>query len=519
MNLDVQNFLKRYNNAKAKWNQKSGIHQEAYEYSMPFRNKFFDKSSNENGQENVNLYDNTAVDSVPIFASRLLQMIAPEGKHWFRFELNDLVKKSMVEDERMDEDEIQEEQKILDNLTDIFFHYWNKSNGSTQLHEAFHDLAIGTSAIYINEGDDKNDPFDLEAIPLFDLSIEEGVKGIVDTVFRDYCIPLKSIEVLWPEAEFSQRLTEVIERDPTTKVKIVAGIIYNKKTKKFDYKVVVKDYDELVYKDSFLTNPFAISRWKLVAGEIYGCGPVIDLLPDIKVLNKAQEFMMRAAEKSTSEIFIGVEDGILNPDIGLQIEPDTMIFTEKPENFQRLGFNGRPDIAQAYIDQKQFNVKKKLLADSIDRAKALSPEEISALNNEKLFDTNAMFARLSRELLTPIILRIIDIMKRKGILGNFNYKPDIFTIKFTNPLSQIQNLTDSQLMLNTVSQIDTVLGVEKSETVLNKELMAKSVAQLSNIDAKFIRSNKEIESIKEKQKEQMEAMQMAEMQKQQGGQG
>lgn len=516
--VNKDEFLTRFDNAKGKWEQWRGLHQDAYDYALPQRNLFTTSGNpiNYGERRNLHLYDNTAVDSVAIFASRMLQMIAPVGKHWFKFEISELMKKSMIEDERMDEDEIKEEQKVLDDLTDIFFHYWENSNGANQLHEAFHDLAVGTSAVLTNETDDEHTPFVLSSVPLYQIAIEEGTYGNVDTVFRDHYIPFKSILAMWPNANLSERTLSNIKNNPSDKIRAIEGVVYSPKEKKYQYMVVIKDTQEEIVNEMFLSNPWAVSRYKLVAGETYGRGPVIDLLPDIKMVNKASEFVMRAAEKASSEIFLGVEDGVLNPDIGLTLEPDSLVFVDNIENFSRLPFQGRPDITQAFLQERQFNIKKKLLADSIDRPKALSPEEIQALNSEKLFDTNATFTRLTSEMLEPIIMRIVDILQRKGKIGDFKFDKSIMTIKYTSPLAQLQNLQDSQLLLSTVSQIDNTLGIDKSEVVLDKMAIATQVAKNSNIDATFIRTAKEQNALIEQQQQEAQAAQAAELAAQQG---
>ena len=411
---NTEEFLRRYSTARAKFNQWRGLHEDAYDYALPQRNLFATEGSpiNQGDRRNIHLYDNTAVDAVGVFASRMLQMVAPVGKQWFRFEVSDLMKKSMKKEEIMDEEEIQEQQAILDDLTDLFFHYWNNSNGANQFHEAFHDLAIGTCAILTNETDDDDTPFVLNAVPIYQLAIEEGLLHNVDTIFRTHYIPYKTIRTLWEEATISERLGRMIENNPEEKLNVIEGVIYNRKTKKYDYRVVIHEGGEEIYKTAYFTNPWAVSRFKLVAGESYGRGPVIDLLPDIKMINKASEFVMRAAEKSSSEIFVAVDDGVLNPDIGLTLEPDSLVFVDDIKNLNRLPFQGRPDITQALINERRFNIQKKLLADSIDRAKALSPEEINALNSEKLFDMNAPFSRLTNELLTPTIMRVLDILQK-----------------------------------------------------------------------------------------------------------
>jgi hypothetical protein len=508
----VNKFLKRFSKAKSNWYEKSEIHEEAYDYAMPNRNNF--NNTENKSKRNLHLYDNTAVDSLGVFASRLLQMVAPVGKDFFRFKVSKMMEKSFIKDMSMTPEEVKEQQVVLDDITDIFFQFWHDSNAPIKLHESFHDLGIGTCCVSIEESFVKHKPVNYGSIPISELSIEEGVHGIIDNVYRERRVAVGSIERLYAKATLSNKILRRIEVDPTEKVNIVEGVTYNQENDNFDFTVVIKDHSEIIYESSFLSNPYSVARWRVVPGEVYGRGPVIDLLPDIKMLNKASEFYMRGVEKSTSEIYLAVEDGALNSDIGLTIEPDSLLMVEDVNNFQRLPFGGRTDIAQVYIQERQHNIRKKLLADSIDRKKALSPEEINALNNEKLFDTSATFLRLTQELMENTILRTLEILQKTGkIPKSFKFDKEKYSIQYTNPLSQIQNIQDTQLLLTTVSQIDNTLGVNVSDIVLNKPDIATKVALNSNIDAAFIKTKDEQTEQQKAQQQQQQQMMMNEMQK------
>ena len=182
----------------------------------------------------------------------------------------------------------------------------------------------------------------------------------------------------------------------------------------------------------------------------------------------------------------------------------------------RLPFQGRPDITQALINERRFNIQKKLLADSIDRAKALSPEEINALNSEKLFDMNAPFSRLTNELLTPTIMRVLDILQRKGLVADFKFDKKVMAIKYTSPLATLQDLQTNQLYIQTISQLDQVFGPQVSEKLVDKNEMARKILENSNIDASLINTRKKVESTEEEQQKAQQAAAIADQQQQQG---
>ncbi len=57
----------------------------------------------------------------------------------------------------------------------------------------------------------------------------------------------------------------------------------------------------------------AVANDMKVAGEIYGRGPVITALPDIKTLNKVKELVLKNASLAIAGVYTAADDGVLNP--------------------------------------------------------------------------------------------------------------------------------------------------------------------------------------------------------------
>lgn len=508
-------FLRRYKNAASTADSWKGLHEECYAYALPSKNKY-NNEGDYGTDKSVHLYDSTAVEGLQTFASRMGNLNIPLKKRWFGLKVSELIKSGLYqtsdEQSKMTPQEINKHQVMLDNMTKVFFHYWDNSNAYQQMTEGFLDFGVGTTAILINETNDRVRPFVFSAVNMKELAIEEGINGVVDTVFRKHMVPYGKLKDKWPIKNVTPDMAEKIANRPEEKVEVIEGVIKNENTKKFDYKVVLNNSSSsVIFEDVYNTNPWSVVRYSKAAGDTYGRGPVMQMLADIKLVNKAAEFIMRGAEKSVSELFIMQEDGIMNNGVGLNLYPDAIVPVQDVNGFARLPFQGRVDVAQIELQQKQFSIRKRLMADSIDRPKALSPEEIGALNQERLYDHASLFERISNELLEPIIRRVFDILNRKNII-DFEFDEEINVIEYTSPLAMIQKIQDNNMMLSGISQVNNALGVQISDLVVDKVEMAYDILRNNNIAEKNLKDKQTVLNEIENQKRQAEATAMAEQQ-------
>ena len=167
----VGTFLKRYKKAegiKDYWKEKF---EEAYEYTMPQRESFFEETPGSRRTDKI--FDETAVVGIQEFASRLQAGMTPTFARWADFEAGS---------------EIPDEQKPmineqLDGITSYVFEVLQSSNFNTEVHETFMDLAIGTGCLLVEEGDAVS-PLKFNAIPLPRLTLNIGPDNRIDQIFR-----------------------------------------------------------------------------------------------------------------------------------------------------------------------------------------------------------------------------------------------------------------------------------------------------------------------------------------------
>ena len=112
----IDNLLKRFNEAKKKWELWRSIHQEAFDFSMPNRETFHLRSPGQ--RRNRHVFDSTAVLGTEQFASRIQGSVIPPWQQWA-----DLVSGTEIPKEEKDRTD-----KALETVTEAFFNSLNHSN-------------------------------------------------------------------------------------------------------------------------------------------------------------------------------------------------------------------------------------------------------------------------------------------------------------------------------------------------------------------------------------------------------
>jgi hypothetical protein len=312
-------------------------------------------------------------------------------------------------------------QQILDLYNEKMFAVLRQSNLDIAMGEFLLDLAVGTAAMMVQPGDDVS-PLNFIPVPLFLVSYEEGANGQVDNVYRRMRMKGESIQRQWPDAKIPDEMARRIEHKPTDDIELLEATIYDHKRGDYCYHVIDKtSKQELVYRRKTYS-PWVISRYMKVAGEIYGRGPLMTALPDIKTLNKTIELLLKNASLAVSGVYTAADDGVLNPNT-VKIVPGAIIPVARnggPQGpaLQALPRSGDFNVTQLVINDLRSNVKRILLDESLppDNMSARSATEIVERMKELSQNLGSAFGRLINETMIPLVAKILEVMDERGLI-------------------------------------------------------------------------------------------------------
>lgn len=474
----MNELIARFNKAVDRKQPWLGMMEEAYHYSIPNRNDFFDKTKG--SKKNQDVYDSTAVVGVQRFATRIQSILVPPWRRWT----------TLVSGNAIPEDEREDVNRILANITEEFFRHLDHSNFAVRSHESFQDLGVSTGALLFHEGKG-TELFTFSSIPLSSLYLEEGPDGEVQTVWRKLSVSIRNIPGMWKDVRLTDTLKDMLSTSPDKEVELIEGTIYNGKD--YDYVVLFKEA-ELVRR-SFEISPWIVFRWSTIPGEVYGRGPVLTVLPDILTLNKVREYVLLNGAMNIAGMYTARNDGVLNP-YTVEFAPNTILPVASNDrnnpSIRALEQSGNFDLSQIIISDLQTNVKKALFVDQLGPVDGAvrSATEISVRNQELLQDIGGSFGRLQTEMVTKIVNRGVHILQKAGKIPNFRIDGEEVSLRHQSPLAKAQDQEDV-LAFQQFLEIGGALGPEVMMLGTKVEDAPSWLARKLGLDPELIRSEGE----------------------------
>jgi hypothetical protein len=215
------------------------------------------------------------------------------------------------------------------------------------------------------------------------------------------------------------------------------------------YYVIHKESkQELVFR-RLKVSPWVVSRYMKVAGEIYGRGPLITALPDIKTLNKTLELVLKNASLAISGVYTAADDGVLNP-ATVKIVPGAIIPVARNggpqgESLRPLPRAGDFNVSQIIMNDLRMNVKRILLDESLppDNMSARSATEVVERMKELSQNLGSAFGRLINETMIPLVSKILQVMDDRGLI-DLPLRVNGLEVKVAPvaPLAMAQNMED-----------------------------------------------------------------------------
>ena len=517
----MSNLKERYKKAKQAKHIWNSTYQDAAQYAMPERENFYDDSlPGESKTGAGRIYDSTAQVAFSKFVSNLQSSMIPTGKQWAELTAGGELEGNI------------DFRKALQQVSEIFFNKMNDSNFDTAAAEAFHDLGLGTGAIMVHKGQKGGVGFSV--VPLKDFMIDEGPRGTIGNVYRDYKMPFRNVQETWPDAEIPDEVKskfqgredeniELVEATQPKKVKVASRVSQGKEeVDGYLYEVYTKDFKEKLVSRNMRTSPFIIFRWEVTPGEVYGRGPLLKALPDIRVLNKTKELLLKNASINVTGAYTVVDDGTVNIQ-NLKIQPGSFIpvaandGSPQGPTIAALPRSGDVNVSQIVLEDVIRSVNDILFTDPLGPIDlpVKTATEISLRQQELSKRIGSAFGRLQREFLNPLVERVLDVLDEQGEidLGQFRVDGDLIKIKYTSPLAASEGEEKVMRMVQFARNIVETFGQQALMMVVNPMEYAKRLSKHGDVDAEILNGEEEFQQFREILTQQLQ--QQAQQQEQQ----
>lgn len=504
--LTPSEIKKKYDKTNTHKRQWRNIYEDAYRYALPMRNLYDGYYESAPGQDKMSrVFDSTAIQSTQRFANRLQSGVFPPQRNWCR----------LTPGEDIPKEQHTEVQTILDNYAERMFSILRQSSFDQAMGEFLLELAVGTAVMLIQPGDDVT-PIRFTSVPTFLVSFEEGPHGTVDSVYRRIRKPFRLLDMEYPDINIPEEMAQRYAGDENENVDLIEATYYMKEDGTYCYQIIDESGQYELLSRELKSFPWVIARYMKASNEIYGRGPVLTALPDIKSLNRSIELTLKNASLSIGGVFTAADDGVLNPST-VQILPGAIIPVARNggpqgESLRPLPRSGDPQLSQIVANDLRQAIKRIMLDESLtpDNMSARSATEITAKLSELSQNLGSAFGRLINETMYPVVRRTLEIMDERGMI-QLPLKVNGVQVKIvpTAPLAQAQNMERVQEVLQFAQIVQqTPMGqfVLKQDAFL--DYLAKSMAVPSEM----------ITTPMERMELQKQAMAMAQAQAQAQGQ-
>ena len=484
--------------------------QECADYMQP-RKAEITKERARGDKRNIQIFDATAIHALELLAASLQGMLTSSANRWFAMRYKENVL-----------NESDEAKEWLEDATDKMYLAFGRSNFQQEIFETYHDLiTFGTSCLMIEE--DENDIIRFSSRHIKEFYVEENKKGIVETVYRRFKMPVASAIDKFGLENFSRDTANLFKKEPFEELELVHVVrprsIYdeNKLDKKnMPYQSVYFEYGSghIINIGGFKEMPYVVPRYLKSSTEIYGRSPAMNALPDVKVLNKMVETALKAAAKQVDPPLLVPDDSMLSP-IRMSAGSLNYYRSGSRDRIEPLNIGQQTSVTLNQENQRREAIAKTFHIDQllVTANRTMTATEVLQRNEEKMRILGPVLGRLQSELLQPLILRVFNIMLRNKL---FLQAPEVLAnqeidIEYVSPMALAQKGQELQSLMRGLELFGQIGQIAPVQDYIDEEGLIKQIIRITGLPARMIKSDKEVQMIREQraaqQQQQMQMMQ------------
>lgn len=521
-NTPRQKYLRR---KTALWNERSSwvSHwREISDYLLPRSGRFFEQDRNRGEKKHNHIYDSTATRALRVLAAGMMSGMTSPARPWFRLAIQDT---DMMEFEPV---------KVwLDDVSKLMREIFSRSNTYRSLHMVYEELgAFGTAATIIRP--DFNDVVRHYPLTIGEYALSASARGEIDTIYREVPMTVAQVVEEFGIENVSKSVKNQYDRNNLDQWITVMHAIEPRKDKersygkrdsknmpfKSCYFELAGEGDQMLSESGFNFFPVLAPRWSVAGGDIYGNGPAMEALGDIRQLQHEQ---LRKAQG----IDFQTKPPLQMPVSMKGMEYDTLpggiswVDPSQPNGAIKSAFEVNLNLQHLLMDIQDVRdrIKGTFYADLFmmmanDTRSGITATEVAERHEEKLLMLGPVLERLHNEMLSPMVENTFTMMLEAGILPPppEELQGMDLNIEFVSTLAQAQRAIG-------VGAIDRLLGTVGSIATMKPDVLDKlnadqivdTYADMLGVDPNLIVGDENVAIIRQQR---AEAQQRAEQQQQ-----
>ncbi len=410
----------------------------------------------------------------------------------------------------------------LDAFRDLLFkaRYSTKANFANQNSEMLRSfLCYGNGVLYVD--DDPGVSLRYKAIHLGETWFTEDHNGRVDTVHRKFKLNAKQLVAQFEKSgKLPEGALEAARTTPAREFEVIHCCKPNPEyeSRRMDWrgKKVVSYYvcqRRIMETSGHFTLPYVVARYRVNMREVYGRGPIMDVLPSIRTVNEQQKTNLKAGQRIATPPLLAHRDGIMGQ---VNLRSDNV-------NYGGIDDNGRQLIqpmktadnlpVSLEMQQSEQNViKDNLFADVFEALRdnpQMTATQALQLVQERGVLMSPPVGRLQTEAYGPMIEREIDLLSHVGggefLMQAIGAPPQQLRalggnvgIEYDAPINREQNAAEGVAILNWINAITPLINDDPDAKAIMKPMdTIRELAKVFNVPAKLVATDEEIAAQKQ----------------------
>ena len=472
----------------------------------------FQRQNSPGDVRSMNIYDATAQQSAEELASALHAYMSSPSERWFGLE---------VEGDLMTNRDPQVIAWCQQVAEVIYEEFRNDATGCVSaMQECYQDIAtLGTSILFCGWNFEKNRLY-FRSYPLSMIYCEENNLGMIDVIFRKLPMTPRQIvqefgaEALDPkfvaDSEQNRRKFDVIHAVFPNSDRIADRM--DSGNKAFASVWLLAEDKKVLRQSGYDQQPYIVARWSKLSEEVYGRGPAINCLPEIRGLNRMELTMLKAMQKAVDPPLVVPNDGFMLP---IATSPGAIIFKEPgAEKIEVLEHKGRLDLGMEKADQKRDFIRRAFFAEFVkltQKKERQTAFEIQQLIEQQLKLMAPMLGRIQTEFHAPMIGRAYALLQRAGKIppSPDQLRGKNLKIVYQSNAARAQVAAQADSMGRYAQELLPLAQVHPEiMDAIDTDKFAQEVARVRGIPSSILRSPKDLAALRA-QKAQAQQMQQA----------
>lgn len=507
---DPVQIIRRCKELKEKRSSWDDVWQEVAHFVLPTKADFI--ATREKGSKrDEDLYDSTAITSNQTLASGLHgALTAPSGR-WFHIRFRD--------ESLNDSDEAT---TWLEDSIDRMYKAIEESNFNSQVNELFLDLCCFGTAAMLVEPATQDDKFNFRTVHLSEVAIAEDVDGRIDTVYRKLKFTARQATQLWPDVNLGDSINQAMENKPDKEFEFVHAVYPRPDIPETGELtppelrpwascwVAVKD-QRLIEEGGFYENPWMVPRWSKLTGDVYGFSPAMMARADIRTLNAAKLFEMRAWEKSIDPPTLANYNGIIGD---LRLDPGGLTYVRDINGIRPFENGAQWQVSQIKANELIMNIRRAFFNDQLQLHEGpnMTATEVRARMELMQQILGPVVGRLQSELLNPLVQRLFMIMFRNE---QFMEPPaelmeggNKLDVEYVSPLARAQRMEEVFAVERWFGQLIQMAQADPTVLdIVDFGSVGRMLAKRMGVPADAMKSEEEIEQLMIQRQQAAEAQQ------------